>query len=302
MQVAILVIDDSITIQKVIRIALAHLPYLVHLAANLGEASDLISRIDFGLILADANIIDAKSPIDYAKLSQAADCPLVLLVGSFETVDERAFADVGLREIVRKPFEVGDIVSVCKKFLEGKYNPPPPPVKKDQPLPKQTPVASSYNEASLNPATTNAVPPAPPPPMRPAFSGLEGTGSFTMSQLNVELSQLRKHESEVKKPRKAYPDDDGVAVSAESSVLKDSSHRMHDVDVKTSLDGTDTTPIRADISEEVLAYLDDRLPDIIEQSVMMYCKEHFAGVAELILREELRRLADDKTKLLSSDD
>ncbi len=309
MQVEVLVIDDSITIQKVIRIALAHLPYHVHLCATLSEAKDLIGRTDFALILADASLSDSKGPLDYSELAKRAGCPLVLLVGSFESVDETGFARVGLKELVRKPFEVGDIVSVCQRHLDGEKRLPPSPEKKtSQPiLPKP-----SFDQ-DVEESVSRTGPSLPPPPAKPAFTGKEATASFTLSHLNAEIALAKKIKEapplpvveppvDQKKPRKAYPSDEGVRSSAsESPPQKPERGSPQKTTREDAVSRAADRTLGSQEAQELKNALGGVLPEMVREIVEQYCAKHFATLAEQAIKEELRRLADDKTKLLSSD-
>ena len=144
----ILVADDSPTIQKVIRIAFSRMEAEMVGASSYVEAVSEATRSRPSLIIVDAGLPGTRGPTDFAKLkASAGNVPVVLLVGSYENIDEPAFLAAGLEIIVRKPFDSGDLVKTCTGLLEPRgtagempkapshANLPPPPVGKG-PVPR----------------------------------------------------------------------------------------------------------------------------------------------------------------------
>lgn len=111
MGVHVLVVDDSTTIQKVIRIAFSRLDVSITAAASLIEALSEIHNKKPDVILADASLNGLRSVADYGKLSAESDkAPVILLVGSYDSIDENALKQAGFPFIIRKPFESSDII------------------------------------------------------------------------------------------------------------------------------------------------------------------------------------------------
>ena len=113
-----LIVDDSKTIQKVIKIAFA--PYSVNLltANTLDQAKVMIPKNPPSLILVDATIPGSNGAQDLATLHSLADgCPVVVLVGSYDAIDESEFSTVGLNDILRKPFESNELIDRVQLIL-----------------------------------------------------------------------------------------------------------------------------------------------------------------------------------------
>ena len=111
MGVHVLVVDDSTTIQKVIRIAFSRLDVSITAAASLIEALSEIHNRAPDVILADASLNGLRSVSDYAKLSaESNQAPVILLVGSYDSIDESALKQAGFPFVIRKPFESSDII------------------------------------------------------------------------------------------------------------------------------------------------------------------------------------------------
>lgn len=117
----VLIADDSLTIQKVIGITLANSGY--ELVESLNEA-DLFRKIqsnDFDLILLDFNLSDSRSGYDLAKqISHAVPAAaIIVMLGTFDTIDESQFEACGIADKIVKPFESTKFIKKCRDLLEG---------------------------------------------------------------------------------------------------------------------------------------------------------------------------------------
>ena len=116
----ILVADDSSTIQKVIKIAFSPFEVDILEAASYIEALAAVGRGAPDVLIIDASLPGARGPQDFAKLkADAGGAPLLLLVGTYEAVDEVAFRNAGFEQILKKPFESSDIVATVDRLLGG---------------------------------------------------------------------------------------------------------------------------------------------------------------------------------------
>jgi CheY-like chemotaxis protein len=113
----LLVADDSATIQKVIKIAFSRHQYDIVEAASFIEALTAQSRAAADIVIADASLPGAHGPADFSKLTQNGSVPLLLLVGSYESVDEESFRTLGFSQFLKKPFESSDIVTLVDQML-----------------------------------------------------------------------------------------------------------------------------------------------------------------------------------------
>lgn len=112
----ILVADDSATIQKVIKIAFSRHNYDIVEASSFIEAITSQSRVVADIIIADASLPGAHGPNDFLKIAHDGSIPLLLLVGSYESVDEDSFRSLGFPHFLKKPFESSDIVSLVEQL------------------------------------------------------------------------------------------------------------------------------------------------------------------------------------------
>lgn len=116
----ILVADDSSTIQKVIKIAFSRYPVEMLEAASYIEALSSLSGLRPDALILDASLPGAKGPGDFAKLAEdSGGVPVLLLVGTYETIDEAQFRASGFHNFLRKPFDSNDLVSQVDQMLGG---------------------------------------------------------------------------------------------------------------------------------------------------------------------------------------
>ncbi len=120
MSAKILVADDSLTIQKVIGITLANTGY--QLTDTLNE-SDLISKVkaeNFDLILLDFNLSESTNGYELAKTIKSIrpNAKILILLGTFDSIDEEKFSEFGISDKIVKPFESTKFIKKCKSLLE----------------------------------------------------------------------------------------------------------------------------------------------------------------------------------------
>lgn len=124
----VLVADDSLTIQKVIGITLANSGYELVECLNEAELFRKIQSNHFDLILLDFNLSDSRSGYDLAKqINQAMPgAAIIVMLGTFDTVDESQFDACGISDKIVKPFESTKFIKKCRDLLEGKRETPAP--------------------------------------------------------------------------------------------------------------------------------------------------------------------------------
>jgi len=119
----ILVADDSATIQKVIKIAFSRYPIEIIEASSFIGALAATAQSHPEALIIDASLAGAKGPEDFVKLRQeAGQVPVLLLIGTYETVDEAAFRQAGFTQVLKKPFDSGDIIAKMEALLGGSFS------------------------------------------------------------------------------------------------------------------------------------------------------------------------------------
>lgn len=122
----VLVADDSLTIQKVIGITLANSGYELVECLNEAELLRKVQSNHFDLILLDFNLSDSHSGYDLAKQINKAmpDAAIIVMLGTFDTVDDSQFEACGISDKIIKPFESTKFIKKCRDLIEGKRETP----------------------------------------------------------------------------------------------------------------------------------------------------------------------------------
>jgi len=117
----VLIADDSLTIQKVINITLANSGYEL---VECVKEEDLYRKIQdnkYDLVLLDFNLSDSKSGYDLSKMicDKNPQSRVIIMLGTFDTVDESKFSSCGIYDKIIKPFESSKLIQKCKDALDG---------------------------------------------------------------------------------------------------------------------------------------------------------------------------------------
>jgi DNA-binding response OmpR family regulator len=125
----VLVADDSLTIQKVIGITLANSGYELVECVNEEELFRKIESNHFDLILLDFNISDSRSGYELSKQinNLMPGAAIIVMLGTFDSIDEGQFASCGISDKIVKPFESSKFIKKCRDLLDG-IRPTPAPI------------------------------------------------------------------------------------------------------------------------------------------------------------------------------
>jgi DNA-binding response OmpR family regulator len=117
----ILVADDSHTIQKVVKITMANTDYEVVEALDINELHSKLENDNFSLLLLDFNLDENQTGYDLSRSirSKNADLPILVMLGTFDQVEEGELSDAGVSDKVVKPFESQKFISKCVELIEG---------------------------------------------------------------------------------------------------------------------------------------------------------------------------------------
>ena len=104
----LLVADDSLTIQKVIRLALSNEGYEIQAVSDGKEAMEQIALFRPDIVLIDAslpkkNAYECKQ--EYNSLTDKRPCRFVLMASAFDTLDETVIQDLHFEGRLIKPFD-----------------------------------------------------------------------------------------------------------------------------------------------------------------------------------------------------
>ena len=156
----LLVADDSVTIQKVIKLALSSEHYDI---LTVSSGSDVLDQIQKSLpdavlidaSLPDLNAAETKAQINKTNLSKSIK--FILMYSAFEKVDEEAVLQAGFHARLIKPFDPSNLRKVVAEVLAMDSSAPP-----EVPLrPLQMPAAAQPQAAQVQ---VHSLPPLPPVP------------------------------------------------------------------------------------------------------------------------------------------
>jgi len=117
----ILLVDDSLTIQKVIKLTFANGPYEIIECSDRDKIEDSIREHSPVLVLLDYNISDSQSGYEICKEIKDLDQSLkvIILFGPFDSVDDAELLSAGAAEKVIKPFDGTEFIQLCNKVIES---------------------------------------------------------------------------------------------------------------------------------------------------------------------------------------
>ena len=117
----ILVADDSLTVQKVVSITLASYDYELVECKDESQLNEQLMIGGASLLLLDLNLSEGKSGYQVAKEAKGKlpELPIILLLGTFDSVDEEKFNDSGLSDRIVKPFESSSFIQKIQSLLES---------------------------------------------------------------------------------------------------------------------------------------------------------------------------------------
>lgn len=285
-----LVIDDSSTIQRVIKLAFQDYDVLISEADSCPEALREIARLAPSLVIADAAVTGVQSVQDFVNLrNQAPQTPFVIIEGSYDNIDEAQFRGAGFSHFLKKPFDATQILAVTRQALgralpyrqTGAQVPPPPPPVSRPPRP--------LHEESLSPA--------------PRAVDLS-TGSFDLGLVELKTTLPPQPKAQ---PQSGIPLQTQIPVSPrrEQRPLDPSGFALDERD-----DSEQTVPNRWDAppssgqsnSKSFAPMLEPMLREEMERwvkaTVEEYCRKHFPAIARELIGRELERLTQERARLL----
>lgn len=116
----VLLADDSITIQKVIKITLANQPYDITEASSEAELFQKLPVIQPKIVFLDFNLSDKFSGYELCtKIREIVpSAKILLLLGTFDTVDDAAMEKCGASDKIVKPFDSNKFIAICRQLIE----------------------------------------------------------------------------------------------------------------------------------------------------------------------------------------
>jgi CheY-like chemotaxis protein len=117
----ILIADDSLTIQKVIKITLANEPFELAVCASDKDLADSIKNEKPHIVLLDFNLSEDKTGYELSKdiLKLNSDIAILMLYGTFDTIDEDLLSESGVSSKIVKPFDGTKFINLCRSLAQS---------------------------------------------------------------------------------------------------------------------------------------------------------------------------------------
>ena len=116
----VLLADDSLTIQKVIKITLANQPFDIVDCSSDDELFKKLPQVQPELVFLDFNLSEKYSGYELASKIKAVvpSAKVLLLVGTFDTIDDSAMERCGASDKIVKPFDSNKFIAMCKRLVD----------------------------------------------------------------------------------------------------------------------------------------------------------------------------------------
>lgn len=291
----VLVADDSETIQKVVKIALARHPVKIETSANWQDAAQKIGS-GIALLMLDVNLPGVGSDPQKVKevVAAAAGLPVVVMQGTHDrSLGEATLRECGVNHIIQKPFDSAELVATVTRLTGAVAKVASPGLARQAPPP-----SSSTGPSSLSSPSSSAATPAD------EFSlSLEGLPPLP-SDL-VDSSRKGKKAFDVSAP--AAPDQLDPFAPGPTSIAPEDLFKMVPPPPPSSLPpppppppSAFKTPPPAPVTapRATLSPGNEETARQIRLAVEAYCEKHFRSLAIEVISAELRRLAEEKARHL----
>ncbi|MDH5414322.1 MAG: response regulator, partial [Flavobacteriaceae bacterium] len=114
----VIVADDSQTIQKVVGIYLSNEDYELIKCVDEDTLMPLLEEHGPSLVILDFNLSENKTGYDLAKeIKENSGARVLMLYGTFDTIDEDLFDEAGINAHLVKPFDGSKFVNFCNQLV-----------------------------------------------------------------------------------------------------------------------------------------------------------------------------------------
>ncbi|MDH5580492.1 MAG: response regulator [Bdellovibrionales bacterium] len=309
----ILVADDSVTIQKVVKITLGNDPVTIIECLDEASMKDSLNNNECDLVLLDFNLSQDKSGYELAKEVHelAPNCSIMALLGTFDTIDETKMKESFIEDKVVKPFESKEFISKVRSFLSNKAT----PVIEDEedqwvvdaPQPEENAplIDDDSDEYDIQPNELSK-----------EISGWAMEVPGVIGEAQEETAELPPildlaSKEEVPTPKKEVEHEQPIPTIEESIENETSAEDFWTADEEVSLNVAPTQDEKiefkldeikvdpAPISQNFETELKERITPIVEELVKKYCEQTIQKVAwevipdlaENLIRKELKEIS-----------
>lgn len=116
----VLLADDSLTIQKVIKITLANQPFDIVDCSSDEELFKKLPEVQPEIVFLDFNLSEKYTGYELTTkiLQLVPSARVLLLLGTFDTIDDAAMERCGASDKIVKPFDSNKFIAICKRLVD----------------------------------------------------------------------------------------------------------------------------------------------------------------------------------------
>lgn len=120
MEHKVLIADDSLTIQKVIKITLSNEPFVLSECTDSSELVDKVNELNPAIVLLDFNLSENKTGYDLCREIKdvSPNTQVLMLFGAFDTIDEGMLQSAGSAYHIVKPFDGTKFINLCRSMAQ----------------------------------------------------------------------------------------------------------------------------------------------------------------------------------------
>ena len=288
----ILVADDSLTIQKVIRLALSGDGYEIQTVSDGKEATEQAS-----LFRPDICIIDVSLPHydayqireNFIMKPDLKNIPVILMSSAFEKVDEARAEKLGFAGHLVKPFDPSHLRSILLAVANQ--------------TPANDPVTAMINDTYAPERMSFTPPRAMPsafqentPQATSSFQDIAYTGLDDIQQLarnTLEMSGLNQQDWGMIEPGKMehpFQDQQEEVASFDMSEIPQAMGYSGDTHGKISVTAEELEVMVKTEVAKLLELMNGQVHERVENDLKQYAQELMPSLAERILKEEIHKL------------
>lgn len=115
----VLLADDSLTIQKVIKITLANEPFELFDCSDESTLFDQVSSVKPDIVFLDFSLSESKTGYELAKLirSESPKTKVLMMFGTFDTIEDHELEGAGVDAHIVKPFDSTKFINICRTMI-----------------------------------------------------------------------------------------------------------------------------------------------------------------------------------------
>lgn len=304
----ILVADDSLTIQKVIRLALSNEGYEIQAISDGADAIQHIATFRPDVVLIDISLPSRSAFEIKREANSMPDHPgikFILMSSAFEKIDEAQAAEVGFDGRLTKPFDPAHLRQILTDVLHTAMAPPSqipdfsPPEMPELPKPPSEIPTIEAPSMALPTASDDELwgkheEPAAPPPRIPGDDIKQLTESTIRMSGLADMPNLPKEESDwqINEPSIQPPGSLSDLGGSTFQISGSSRHQASRSEIE--LDHSPTPQQAPSFSMSDDPKIEEIVRSQVQATLEKLAKQILPEVAERVIKAEINRLLNEK--------